>query len=703
MENRFNSHLGTSLRSWFCFICFSLTLSVLAYFPLSFTCKAWIFLLGFGIPLFVIFAFTPTPPPSGQVIPPFLAEDHLGPLHTRPWIGLVLVLIAGLARFWDIGSSNRWPGGDPALTALSVIPWMDHLQWKPFVTLSQIPSTLYYLFYLVTRMTGSFILGIQLPSAVLSFLTLLMGYSAGRIFFPRTLSMILGSLIAFNIWDLMLSRCDEAGVLLPLWEWSVYVVLGLLIKSANPTTCKFRACLLGLVLGLGPYTFMAWPVLAVLVFGIAMGWFWKKRDAAAGGFFLFFLFLALTPFLLSVMREGYGGHLHDVAAWNAPAFSWFAQTWVVFSYFQSIFWGGTPGIDLAPGGGFLNPILGSFLLLGLLEVVKFRRHFLSRFLLVALPLFLLPGLLSRNLEAHRMILVLPILLIIAAVGIQSLVTSVPGRIRLIILVGFLGISAIGDSSRLFLPTTEIKQTLESREDFRTLQALAREQGPGWFFSDMIPNTEDYSLAYCTYPFNAAWNQHLKQDVKWAAVFTQTHYLPFLSKAFPSCQWRVAPADKPGVPSRHALGAMVVTPENRSRLEGWRSFYLIQQELNLESADIPTGKSHQAVLEKFLRAYPQVPADPFLQSCYFEKLVYNFSWENTFNPEDTWTNWKNFSDIFQKSFEKSYRDAELCEKYGHLLAVEGEDDRAKKMLERAVKLAPGVPWLKYEIKQLGLGS
>ena len=87
----------------------------------------------------------------------------------------------------------------------------------------------------------------------------------------------------------------------------------------------------------------------------------------------------------------------------------------------------------------------------------------------------------------------------------------------------------------------------------------------------------------------------------------------------------------------------------------------------------------------------------------EKLTYQFSWENTFYPEDTWTNWKNFSGVFQESFNQSYQDAELCEKYGHLLAVEGDDAGAKKIFQKAMKLSPGNPWLKDEMKQLGLGS
>src|SRR5208282_6399314 len=99
-----------------------------------------------------------------------------------------------------------------------------------------------------------------------------------------------------------------------------------------------------------------------------------------------------------------------------------------------------------------------------------------------------------------------------------------------------------------------------------LERLAQEKGPGWIFTDSIPETGDYSLADCTYPFNAAWNLRLNQAVSWAAVFTQTHYLPFLSRAFPTSRWIVAPMKDPGISSRHALGVVAITPENHSILE-----------------------------------------------------------------------------------------------------------------------------------------
>jgi tetratricopeptide (TPR) repeat protein len=106
-----------------------------------------------------------------------------------------------------------------------------------------------------------------------------------------------------------------------------------------------------------------------------------------------------------------------------------------------------------------------------------------------------------------------------------------------------------------------------------------------------------------------------------------------------------------------------------------------------------------MLKNLFDYFSLVPGDPFLQSCYFEKLNFNYSWEKTFYPEDASANWQNFSGLFQQSFEKSYQDVVLCEKYGRLLMTEGKYPEAKVMFEKALRQSPENPFLKYEIQQL----
>src|ERR1035438_7223868 len=103
---------------------------------------------------------------------------------------------------------------------------------------------------------------------------------------------------------------------------------------------------------------------------------------------------------------------------------------------------------MAPEGGFLNVILGSFFILGFLEVCRFRGSWMSRLLLIFLPIFLLPGIFSTGLEAYRILLILSFLLVVVAIGVRSLVFSFQERFRLVLLVGLLGASAFLDLNRL---------------------------------------------------------------------------------------------------------------------------------------------------------------------------------------------------------------------------------------------------------------
>jgi hypothetical protein len=91
--------------------------------------------------------------------------------------------------------------------------------------------------------------------------------------------------------------------------------------------------------------------------------------------------------------------------------------------------------------------------------------------------------------------------------------------------------------------------------------------------------------------------------------------------------------------------------------------------------------------------PRVPRDPFLWSIFFEKLLFAYSWEKTFHPEDGRTKWLDFKRLFRTSFEKSVQDTVLCEKYGRLLASEGEAAEAKRVLGSALRKDPGNPFLK----------
>jgi hypothetical protein len=244
---------------------------------------------------------------------------------------------------------------------------------------------------------------------------------------------------------------------------------------------------------------------------------------------------------------------------------------------------------------------------------------------------------------------------------------------------------------------------EGRQAYECLQPLFSDRKPIYLFSELIPEGSDQSLAFSTYFVNAAWNPDLPLDgIKWAVVLTDRHYVPFLYKRFPGSRWLSFSPASDGKESRHILGIIPVTEETAPVFRQWRDYYGTLQDINWNTTNLPNGTSHRKILESLMAFYSRVPEDPLLQSCFFEKLVYNFSWENTFYPGDTWTDWANFSNLFHQSFDKSYQDLDLCEKFGRLLAVEGQGAEAKRLFEKGLRLSPGNPLLKYEIQRLGAG-
>jgi len=702
MKKRFKGDLDLSYDPWFYFFIFLAANILLSYFPLSLVTRLWIFLMGLALPLFFAVKSLPIVTPGEK---PGYLVDPLPKGSIPGWVWGIGLVAALFLRFGRLGDPAWWPGGDDSLMAMYSLDLLQHWKWRFFETLGQDPSTLSYFGWLVLRLTHSPILAVQFPPAAVSALTLVFGYVASRQFFPRTLSLIFSGLLAFNYWALSISIPFLPGILMPLWECLVLACLGRFLNSTVPAQRRFWSSLLGFTLGLGPFTFFSWPVLVLWVLGMMAIHFWKGSNPKGTdlSFFILGFFLSMAPFLRATLEQGYGGYLSDASAWKNFS-SWMAQVRIISDYVGVLFWGGW-GTWAPVQGGFLNALLGAFFFLGIIELFRFPKKALPLFLGLAFLLFLLPGFLSKDVETHRILLVLPLLLVIAAMGIQSLLLrTTPGK-RTAILFSILLLTSALDVSRLFpswdsfFNRSVARTSNERLKCYGLMESLSRQEGPGLIFSEMIPNTQDYSLFYASSAFSAAEDPGLAPSpIKWAAIFTESHYAPLLAKRFPNSQWFSLPTGTIGVNSRHILGLIPPPSFESSLFQGWEAFYQALQRVNFQLIDSPAGRSHGPILKDLLELYPSVPTDPFLQSCFFEKLTFVYSWEKTFHPEDSWTDWDRFSGTFRHSFEKGYQDTVLCEKFGRLLLTEGKVEEARGMFKRALRQDPGNKFLKEEIEQ-----
>lgn len=638
-----------------------------------------------------------------------IEDFNLAPRSLILWILGLAGIFSLILRFWHLGHSDWWPTGDETLTGWGALELGRHWNWDLFETFGQIPTTLSRIFCWMIRWTHDPLWSLQFSTACLSSLSIFMGYKASRQFFPRTLSAVTALLIMFSYFPLWSARTGYMVSLNLLWEWTVFYFLGKFIYSAKPRAIQRNAVLLGLACGLGPLMSSSWPILVLLISFILVFNVCEENPFSLTSLISFSLALlvVLSPFLGLVWNGQFGQHFMKVSIWYQ--FSILKQLQLIGEYVSALFWRYPAGESVPPGQAFLNPILSSCLGLGILELPRLGKR--GTILFIGLFLFMLPGFLTNNFEPLRMITALPLILVVSAWGLHSLVLNLRPDRRVFILILVLLVSSLVDIDRLYGTSLRWLSRQadssagkgEGQAAYDSLRSFISKQKPGYLFLLPIHSDPTYpNLPYSTYWMNAAWNPDIPlSNIHWAALFTDVHYLPFLERRFVSAQWEALPSSETVGKSRNILGLIPVTGENDQLFKKWRDFYGTLQDINWKETNLPNGTSHLEVVRSLLDFYPRVPDDPFLQSYFFEKLAYQYSWENTFYPMDTWTNWDHLSGTFKISFDESYQDAELCEKYGRLLAVAGKDAEAKGMLKKALSLSPGNPRLNDEMKQLGL--
>jgi hypothetical protein len=595
-----------------------------------------------------------------------------------PGIVILLVLTLFASRFVLLGQSAWWPSGDEALNAFYLPFWLERWHWTPFVATSQIPSTLSHLAFFIFKLTQAPLLSVQLVPALISCATAGMAYQVSRLYFSKANAFLLFILFTLSYWPLFIAWTFLPGITTPLWELVIFYLLYQVKKSSGQHTGWLF--LYGLSLGACPYTFFSWPVLflwalAAIFLTQRENFSAKKGLTLIGG-----ILITLTPYLWSVTHGPYGDYFLGIAG-KGQIISWFARAKVMAAYVSSLFWGVGSGTWFPQTGGYLNVVLSACCLVGFIELFRFKHLGIFRAYLAGLILFMLPGLLSRDFEGHRILLVLPLILWITAVGLQALLIKIPKSRQLWVLILLLGLSFVLDFKRVNNPlANELRSepiVNERRFCYETLKPLADHYGPGLIFTESIPNTTDYSLSCFSYPFNAAFNPKLSPEkAQWVSIFTADYFQNDLSATFPHLHWVVLPEDK-----HHLLALMPLTDETRKVFLSWLPFYRFEMNLDEQFVDNPSGKSRDFLLKQMMEIYPSFPKDPFIQSCYFQKLFYLYSAEKTFNPEDTWCSYSNFSNLFHSSYENSYKKSTLSAQLLGLFILEHREEEAGNLMKK----------------------
>jgi hypothetical protein len=428
------------------------------------------------------------------------------------------------------------------------------------------------------------------------------------------------------------------------------------------------------------------------------------------GIFILSLVVASSPFLTAVWNGGFGKHILAKGVWNDPG-GFLDKLSIFFKYWEVLFGAtGTRADYEPPIGGILNPVLSSFFLLGLIEVLRRLQSWAARFFCFSFVLLMAEGFMSMSVEVLRIVPVLPFLIFGATVGFQATVKTLPSRRVILFTLIVLTVSFGVDLYRFVGPywnvpnePQKLTAVLKSPEKYRAYQILDEARkvwGPGLIFTDLIPSCDDESLAVITYPYNAAWNDALSfQTAQWAGIFTRKDYLPLLTKRFPAARWSYLPSAIAGEYSHYVLLIVPVDQKTREIFTGWKDTYGFFMNLNVTIASDRNGKTDFTVLKGFADHYPSIPNDVFLQSCFLDRLISFYMIEKTFHPEDTRNQYSIYSSVVKTCLSKSYPNPMTYEKLGRILTLEGQYGEAEVLLKKALILLPGDQAALADLKML----
>lgn len=683
---------------WFLFGWFTLVNGLLAFSPFLLAWKAVLAVSGLVLPIAFVLrqARLKSRPPK-----PFWDEELLPP--APGWFIPLVILAAAYFRFIHLTTLSLWPLTDEAKSGYFAMQLAVHGLGSAqlLYDFSQLPPLYIWLEGMFFKLFGTSLFSLWCFPAILSLLTVPVFYLAARIHFSKNFALLLLGLMAFSFWPLYTGRFSHQGSLLLLWECLTFWMAGILEKQVRSPQSAVRSkrlisqsppvelnplkygFYLGLLTGAGFYTFTSWPSVALV---LALWIFWFHRRIFV--FFLGGMILVYLPLGAAWLYNSYGGYIQHVWALN-PGEAWWPQVLRGFWDLSAFFWKSLVPPNLFAYKpfwcGYLNPFLGACFFLGVL--VFFRQGSASgvKFWSLAFILFYLPGFLTGGVEMFRVLPILPLLLLGAALGFSALLASVRFSWRWPALGLFFLLSLGMDSYHLFgayqglwtHPTDNwfASKSVDRLRAYTLLDDLQRKSGPGLILSDLVPDLYDQSLSLATFEFNATDNPRLDPSkARWAALLTNIHYEGCLEKQFPGIQWIWLAPDM-GWPDGGLLLAVIpmpcAHPEAFARLVQADQAMRELVPLVYDNRDY---KSRQPVVEKLFSLYPLFKGGPFLESCFWEKIADNAYGDRNYEAQVK---------ALQEAIEKGYPAAHLYNDLGALYFRRGHWKEARDAFEKAL--------------------
>ncbi len=653
--------LWVSLWPRLAFLLFLVSNALLSFSTLSPLAKSWIVVGGILLPFAVLIGVHRQAPPWS------LAQNTVGKIE---W--LVLLGLVALTRLVFLESFFPWPGGDEGLHGFLALGLIPEWKWDFFYTCGEHPPLLIWLLAFLIRATQDTFFSIRILPAIFSILAWAVLSRAGLRLLPAVPARVFAYLLAFSFWPIYHGRFCHQGALLPFFLGAALALAAWSRAAVNARKRIGGSLAAGLAAGLGTLTFTAHLVVLPPAAAFAAWDLWLSRKQQQGwvwgAAFLLGMTLGFLPFVLAVLREGYGQHLYALSplgTWSGSADQWLTS----LSYATAVLWGVlSGGGSYGPlHGGLLNPLMGAGFLAGCAFLLGRARTSYGAWFLLFLVASFLPGLLSRDyVEMYRIITAMPLVTAVSAIGFWWVASFGTGRWTPRALLALVALSVALDLWTLRGPLRD-KQSLEQPNAvcYDALRNARSSRGPGWVFTDFAPLRHNHTLSMAVFPFNAAVNPRLADvSASWVGLAAEEGYLPFLKRRFPEGDWLLIPRD-PG----YALGVIGVTDDNRALFEKWVTAHRFFHEQNMKVENVFASRRRYADAVSHLESGASLlDGDPYLVSVYGEWAAqYFFDREQKGNIEH-----------LRRSIRHGYPAPHLVRKLILLLREAGRNEEADRL-------------------------
>ena len=667
--------LKLSYSPWAFFILFLAADALLVFAPLPLTADLAILLFGILVPFVVaLVLLLKNPVPLSDKVSFF----HTEWFEVGPWLWILFAVLFMITRFYKL-TTLPWPVTEDGYVAYYANRLVTQGDWRILYGCAQMEPLYIWGLAAWFKLLQSSLLALKTYPIILYVGVLTAAYWGARRYFSKAVSFVALWFLAFNFWAFIINRkCHASGGLLFFECLALYLLGGSLLSPPHGRAKFFW--LLALCIGIGFYSYTAWPVVAFMA-ALPIILKTKSEFSLSGKKLIAFILIPLIlvlPLLYARFLPSGVSYIQSLVGYPAG-----------LDYLEVLFWNGLRITKVDPSNlGWLNPCLGALFLVGFLELWRCRLFPWAQWVLGAFLLFLLPGALTIFFEIYRITALLPLICILAALGFNAILSefhfSKGKNIFVFFLLAFL---SLGFDIYHYDGPGQLndwnywignKRHFESVDFSRAYPVLETAHRNGISLSLLINlnnnNNCDQTLNVVTTPFDNVRNLGVSNySGQKAALLVNSNYEPFLKKEFPDSDWRWLSPDLPNDYGGFMLGFISIDSRDETIMQRWKKAddaFKQNTKIFMES----TPNSADVGLKDLYTRYPIFQGDRFLESVFWDKVAFYKEFRANIPAAIA---------ALKNGAKDGYPSAQLFEETGELSAYLGYKKEGQDYFEKAI--------------------